>query len=329
MVEFSNIYVSPWYVRADANQVRTTGINKVDSAAAGTSPGNGFVDLPVAGRLRDQQLVVEGGYATKRGNFGVNFTRSTFTNDNQILRWSNPFFGGTARCRAQPARRHVPPARQRSVEDRHERRAATCCHGARARRAGDLQRAHQRCRHARRRCSTDRRRGARRWDAIRPVDQLRRQGQEHDGGSDSSSQCRCAISTRAPTTTTTTRTTSRARSRSRPHGGAILLHGGNDRRRARNVLRPGVRQGYAEHNRRHRAGIPLQSGEPADRRHTITPQTSAGTGPSRHDIATTRPWTSVSSGANSTRSSVSACGSRTVPPAPLRLRARERRLRRE
>jgi MtrB/PioB family decaheme-associated outer membrane protein len=94
MVEFSNIYVSPWYVRADANQVRTTGIT-IASAAAGTSPGNGFVDLPAPVDYVTNNWSVEGGYATKQGNFGVNFTRSTFTNDNQILRWSNPFFGGT------------------------------------------------------------------------------------------------------------------------------------------------------------------------------------------------------------------------------------------
>jgi hypothetical protein len=94
MVEFSNIYVSPWYVRADANQVRTTGIN-IASAASGTSPGNGFVDLPAPIDYVTNNWSVEGGYATKQGNFGVNFTKSTFTNDNQILRWSNPFFGGT------------------------------------------------------------------------------------------------------------------------------------------------------------------------------------------------------------------------------------------
>lgn len=94
LVEFSNIYVSPWYVRADANQVRTTGIN-IASGAAGTSPGNGFVDLPAPLDYVTNNMSVEGGYATKQGNFGVNFTRSTFTNDNQILRWSNPFFGST------------------------------------------------------------------------------------------------------------------------------------------------------------------------------------------------------------------------------------------
>jgi MtrB/PioB family decaheme-associated outer membrane protein len=94
MFEFSNIYVSPWYVRADANQVRTSGIN-IASAASGTSPGNGFVDLPAPMEYVTNNWALEGGYATKAGNFAVNFTKSTFTNDNQILNWTNPFFGST------------------------------------------------------------------------------------------------------------------------------------------------------------------------------------------------------------------------------------------
>ena len=96
MVEFSNIYVSPWYVRFDANQVRTNGIN-IASAAAGTSPGNGFVDLPAPVDYVTNNWTLEGGYATKEGNFSVNVLRSTFTNDNQTLRWTNPFFGSTGR----------------------------------------------------------------------------------------------------------------------------------------------------------------------------------------------------------------------------------------
>ena len=95
MVEFSNIYVSPWFVRADANEVRTTGIN-VASASNGTSPGNGFIQLPAPMDYLTRNWSVEGGYATKEGNFGVNFLKSTFTNDNQILKWSNPFFGSAS-----------------------------------------------------------------------------------------------------------------------------------------------------------------------------------------------------------------------------------------
>jgi hypothetical protein len=94
MFEFSNIYVSPWYFRADANQLRQNGIT-IASAASGTSPGNGFVDLPAPVDYVTNTWSVEGGYTTKQGNLALNFSRSTFTNDNQILRWSNPFFGST------------------------------------------------------------------------------------------------------------------------------------------------------------------------------------------------------------------------------------------
>jgi len=94
MIEFSNIYVSPWFVRADANEVRTTGIN-VASASNGTSPGNGFIQLPAPMDYVTKNWAVEAGYAVKEGNFGVNFLKSTFTNENQILKWTNPFFGAT------------------------------------------------------------------------------------------------------------------------------------------------------------------------------------------------------------------------------------------
>ncbi len=90
--EFSNIYVSPWYARVDANEVRTKGIN-VASAANGTSPGNGFVDLPSPVDQLNRSVALEGGYATTQGNFGVNFLYSKFTNDDPLLRWTNPFFG--------------------------------------------------------------------------------------------------------------------------------------------------------------------------------------------------------------------------------------------
>jgi hypothetical protein len=94
MIEFSNIYVSPWYVRFDANEVKTTGVSAaVGSGALGTSPGNGFIDLPLPVDFVTRTWSAEGGYATRQGNFGVNVSKSNFTNENQILNWTNPFFG--------------------------------------------------------------------------------------------------------------------------------------------------------------------------------------------------------------------------------------------
>ena len=92
-LEFSNIYVSPWYLRADANQLRQTGIN-LTSSSAGTSPGNGFVDLPYPVDYVTNNWSVEGGYTTKEAQLSVNFLKSKFTNDNESLRWTNPFFAG-------------------------------------------------------------------------------------------------------------------------------------------------------------------------------------------------------------------------------------------
>jgi MtrB/PioB family decaheme-associated outer membrane protein len=83
---------SPWYFRVDANEVRRDGIN-VYAGANGTSPGNGFTDLPVPIDWTTRNFAAEAGYSTKRGHIAVNLSYSTFENDNEVLRWSNRFFG--------------------------------------------------------------------------------------------------------------------------------------------------------------------------------------------------------------------------------------------
>jgi Protein of unknown function (DUF3374). len=83
---------SPWYFRTDANQVKREGI-KVISGAQGTSPGNGFVELPVPVDFKATNIAVEGGYATKERIYSLNFMHSKFSNDNQLIRFSNGFFG--------------------------------------------------------------------------------------------------------------------------------------------------------------------------------------------------------------------------------------------
>jgi len=91
--ELSNIYVSPWYARADVNQIRQQGVYP-GSAANGTSPGNGFTDLPAPIDYVTNTWAVEGGYSTRQAQVGINFLSSKFTNDNTLLFWTNPFFGG-------------------------------------------------------------------------------------------------------------------------------------------------------------------------------------------------------------------------------------------
>lgn len=85
--------VSPWYFRAEANEVTRKGIN-VFAGAQGTSPGNGFVDLPSPIDYKTRNYQGEVGYSTRTAHVAVNVLHSKFTNDNDVLRWSNGFFGG-------------------------------------------------------------------------------------------------------------------------------------------------------------------------------------------------------------------------------------------
>ncbi|HEU4645189.1 MAG TPA: MtrB/PioB family outer membrane beta-barrel protein [Burkholderiales bacterium] len=82
---------SPWYFRVDTNQVKREGIN-VFAGANGTSPGNGFTDLPAPIDYVTTNVSGEFGYSTKRGSFAVNLLHSKFENGHDVLRWNNGFF---------------------------------------------------------------------------------------------------------------------------------------------------------------------------------------------------------------------------------------------
>ena len=84
---------SPWYFRVDGNQVSFSG-TKVGSGANGSSPGNGFSDLAFPTQYTTSNWGVEGGYQTSKATFAVRWDYSQFDNDNQTLKWTNPFFGG-------------------------------------------------------------------------------------------------------------------------------------------------------------------------------------------------------------------------------------------
>ncbi len=84
---------SPWYFRVDANEVKRDGIN-VFAGAKGTSPGNGFMDLPAPIEYTAKNSSGEVGFSNRRSHFAVNLLRSTFDNGNETLRWSNNYFGG-------------------------------------------------------------------------------------------------------------------------------------------------------------------------------------------------------------------------------------------
>lgn len=83
---------SPWYGRVEYNEVQRTG-TMVLAGAQGTSPGNGFMDLPAPIDYTTRNYFAEGGYAGASSHFAVNALYSTFDNGNNTLRWQNGFFG--------------------------------------------------------------------------------------------------------------------------------------------------------------------------------------------------------------------------------------------
>jgi MtrB/PioB family decaheme-associated outer membrane protein len=83
---------SPFYFRVDANEVTRKGIN-VFGGAKGTSPGNGFMDLPAPIDYTARNFTGEAGYSSKRGHIAVSLLHSSFDNGNDLLRWTNDFFG--------------------------------------------------------------------------------------------------------------------------------------------------------------------------------------------------------------------------------------------
>jgi outer membrane protein OmpA-like peptidoglycan-associated protein len=84
---------SPWYFRADGNEVTFSG-TKVGSGANGTSPGNGFVDLAIPVQTKTSNWGAEGGYQSSKATYSVRWDYSKFDNSNDTLQWTNPFFGG-------------------------------------------------------------------------------------------------------------------------------------------------------------------------------------------------------------------------------------------
>jgi outer membrane protein OmpA-like peptidoglycan-associated protein len=84
---------SPWYFRVDGNEITFSG-TKVGSAANGSSPGNGFVDLAIPTNWTTKNIGAEAGYQSGKATYSVRWDYSKFDNSNQTLQWTNPFFGG-------------------------------------------------------------------------------------------------------------------------------------------------------------------------------------------------------------------------------------------
>ena len=99
--------LSPWYLRAEANQVTWSG-SKPGSSSQGMSPGNGFVDLAFPVDYKTRNATFEGGYNSKTMHFDLAWMTSKFDNDNESITWTNGFFGnGTDRTYLAPDNKYT------------------------------------------------------------------------------------------------------------------------------------------------------------------------------------------------------------------------------
>ena len=85
-VEFSN--KTPWFIRADYNEVSTNGI-KPGSGQLGTGSGNGLIELGVPVDYKTKNTTIEGGYNSRQYGFKLAYLNSKFTDANDTLQWTN------------------------------------------------------------------------------------------------------------------------------------------------------------------------------------------------------------------------------------------------
>jgi MtrB/PioB family decaheme-associated outer membrane protein len=98
---------SPWYVRAEANQITWSG-TKPGASSQGLSPGNGFVDLAFPVEYKTRNATLEGGYNTKTMHFDLAWMTSKFENSNETMTWTNGFWGnGTDRTYLAPDNKYT------------------------------------------------------------------------------------------------------------------------------------------------------------------------------------------------------------------------------
>ncbi len=81
------------YLRVDANESRWSGL-RVISGSNGPSPVYGYVDLPSPVDYVIKTVSAEAGYSSRTAHVSASLSRSNFTNDNDLLRWTNPNAGG-------------------------------------------------------------------------------------------------------------------------------------------------------------------------------------------------------------------------------------------
>ena len=79
---------TPWFVRADYNEVKTTGV-KPSSGQLGTGSGNGLIELGAPVDYKTQNTTIEGGYNSRQYGFKIAYLDSKFTDNNDSFQWTN------------------------------------------------------------------------------------------------------------------------------------------------------------------------------------------------------------------------------------------------
>ena len=83
-------FKSPFFFRADYNEVETTGI-RPGSGQLGTGSGNGLIEFGVPVEYKTKNSVFEAGYNAKSWNIKLGYLNSKFNNGIDSMQWTNPF----------------------------------------------------------------------------------------------------------------------------------------------------------------------------------------------------------------------------------------------
>jgi len=79
---------TPWFIRADYNEVRQTGL-KPSSGQLGTGSGNGLIEFGAPVDYKTQNTTIEGGYNTRQYGFKLAYIDSKFSDANDLMTWTN------------------------------------------------------------------------------------------------------------------------------------------------------------------------------------------------------------------------------------------------
>ncbi len=79
---------TPWFIRADYNEVSTNGV-KPSSGQLGTGSGNGLIEFGAPVDYKTKNTTIEGGYNSRQYGIKLAYIDSKFTDDNDTLQWTN------------------------------------------------------------------------------------------------------------------------------------------------------------------------------------------------------------------------------------------------